>query len=515
VFREYTNYDGLGLAELIRTKEVSPQEVLEAAILQAESVNPTLNAIVTPLYEEAHRRVREDEVGGPLAYVPFLLKDVHHALEGTPMSNGSNLQKGEVSTFNAEIVQRWLNAGLVVFGKTNSPEYKLTPTTNPAAWGPTRNPWDVARTPGGSSGGSAAAVAAGIAPLASATDEAGSIRTPASNCGVFGLKPSRGRNPIGPDFRWVLGGCSTSHVISRSVRDSAAALDATQGPEPGSPHDSPGGSGYLEALSTAPSALRVGLCVEREVLGKPMDPACVSAIQHAGTLLVDLGHEVDEVAMPYDETEAMRLAAILIVVSFAEFAEGLAKTYGASKVRAKIEPLNNFIWRVGQALPKTMFERSHIRAMELTKAMAKFHSRYDVLVTSNLACVPRLIEETEPKPFDVRLASILALPGVRSLMRFPGAADVLIDTQLQSLSDRVPYRTSLANLTGQPAMSVPLYWTEDELPVGVQFHGPVGGEAMLLKLAAQLEAAQPWAGRLPIKPLGGRAETGGSLSPAA
>jgi len=181
VFREYTNYDGLGLAELIRTKEVSPQEVLEAAILQAESVNPTLNAIVTPLYEEAHRRVREDEVGGPLAYVPFLLKDVHHALEGTPMSNGSNLQKGEVSTFNAEIVQRWLNAGLVVFGKTNSPEYKLTPTTNPAAWGPTRNPWDVARTPGGSSGGSAAAVAAGIAPLASATDEAGSIRTPASN----------------------------------------------------------------------------------------------------------------------------------------------------------------------------------------------------------------------------------------------------------------------------------------------------------------------------------------------
>lgn len=499
MFREYTNYDGLGLAELVRNKEVSPREVLEAAILRAESANPTLNAIVAPLYDEAHRRLAEDPVHGTLAYVPFLLKDVHHALQGTPMSNGSNLQKGEISTFNAEIVQRWLDAGLVIFGKTNTPEYKLTPTTNPAAWGPTRNPWDVARTPGGSSGGSAAAVAAGIAPLASATDEAGSIRTPSSNCGVFGLKPSRGRNPIGPDFRWGLAGCSTSHVISRSVRDSAAALDATQGPEPGSPHEFPGGGGFLEALRTAPSALRVGLCTEPEVLGKPMDLACVRAIEHAGKLLADLGHQVEDVAMPYDEAEAMRLAAILIVMSFAGFAKGLAKTYGASKVRAEIEPLNNFIWRAGQALPQRMFERSQARVVELTRAMADFHTRYDVLVTTTLACAPRLIEETEPKASDVLLASFLALPGVRSLMRLPGAADVLIDTQLQSLAERVPYRTSLANLTGQPAMSVPLYWTENELPTGVQFHGPVGSEAMLLRLAAQLEVAQPWAGRLPIK----------------
>ena len=202
---------------------------MEAAIHRAEKLNPALNAIVTPLYDLRSRQRLADDLSGPFAGVPFLLKDAHHALKGTPMSNGSRLHKGEVSQHTAEIVRRFLDAGVVVFGKTNTPEYKLSVFTMPKAWGPTRNPWDTTRSAGGSSGGSAAAVAAGIVPMASATDEGGSIRMPASACGVFGLKPSRGRNPIGPDFSWEYEGQSTSHIVSRTVRDTAAMLDATGG----------------------------------------------------------------------------------------------------------------------------------------------------------------------------------------------------------------------------------------------------------------------------------------------
>jgi amidase len=499
VFGEYTSYDALGLAELIRRKAVSPKEVLEAAIRRAESVNPTLNAIVTPLYDHAHARVANDEVAGPFAHVPFLLKDVHHALAGTPMSNCSRLQKGEVSQSNAEIVQRWLDAGLVVFGKTNSSEYKLSPATNPAVWGPTRSPWDAARTPGGSSGGSAAAVAAGIAPLASATDEGGSIRTPASNCGVFGLKPSRGRNPIGPDFGWELAGCSTSHVITRSVRDSAAALDVTSGPEPGSPYHCPGEGGFLDALAEPPATLRVGVCMDAEVFGRPMDRACVEAIGHTAKLLADLGHQVEEVSLPFDETEAARICLILIAVGFAGFVNELAEAYGASNVRAGIEPVNHFIWKAGNGMPNALFQKARVRAHALARTMAHFHERYDVLVTSTLCCAPKLIEEADPRPNDVRLARLVASPVIRPLLKLPGAPGRLVDTQLEALLDRAPSRTWLANFTGQPAMSVPLYQTENELPVGVQFLGPFGAERMLLQLAAQLEAAQPWAGRLPLQ----------------
>jgi amidase len=205
MFDEYLHYDGLGLAELIAKKEVSPKEVLEAAIFRAEKLNPELNAIVTPLYDYAHERAKQ-ALAGPFAGVPFLLKDAHHALRGTPMSNGSRLHKGEISAFDSEIVRRFLEAGVVPFGKTNTPEYKMSAHTICEAWGATHNPWDVTCSSGGSSGGSAAAVAAGIVPMASATDEGGSIRLPASACGIFGLKPSRGRNPIGPDFGWEFGG---------------------------------------------------------------------------------------------------------------------------------------------------------------------------------------------------------------------------------------------------------------------------------------------------------------------
>jgi len=498
-FEEYVDHDGLGLVELIEQREVSPKEVLEAAMLTAESVNPVLNAIVTPLYDDALVRIANGGIQGPLAYVPFLLKDVHHALEGTPMSNGSALQQGERSRRHAEIVERWLAAGLIPIGKTNTPEYKTSPTTNPEIWGPTRNPWDVARTPGGSSGGSAAAVAAGIVPLASATDEAGSIRMPAANCGVFGLKPSRGRNPIGPDFRWKLAGLSTSHVISRSVRDSAAALDASSGPEPGSPYECPEERGFLAALSERPPKLRVGLGFESRALGRPVEPEVLHAIAHAGKVLTDLGHEVEEVKLPFDERDAMRLAVILIAASFAEFADELGREYGTAAVRDGLEPINRFIWRVGGAMPRSFRDKAQSEADALGRTLAEFHAGHDVLVTSTLCCAPKLIEDTDPTPTDLRLAKLLSAMPLRPLMALPGLPARIVDSQLEALIDRVPYRTSLANLTGQPAMSVPLQWTANELPIGIQFLGPFGSEKMLLQLAAQLEAAQPWAGRLPTR----------------
>jgi amidase len=499
LFDEYIRHDALGLAQLIRAGEVSPKEVLEAAILTAERVNPRLNAIVAPLYDYARARLANDAVDGPFAYVPFLLKDVHHALAGTPMSNGSRLQKGEVSKTTAEIVRRYLDAGLVVFGKTNTPEYKLSTSTNPVVWGPTRNPWDAARTPGGSSGGSAAAVAGGIAPFASATDEGGSIRMPASCCGVFGLKPSRGRNPVGPDFRWELEGLSTSHVISRSVRDSAAALDATAGVEPGSPYAAPGPTGFLAALSEQPPTLRVAICTDGRIFGRTVEAPCIDAIRHAGTMLADLGHRVEEVALPFDEAEALRLNTIFIATSFAAFVDDLVEAYSASSVRSKLEPIDRFIWKLGGAWTAAFFERSKFRAREIGREMASFHDRYDVLVTSTLGRVPPLIEDAEPKRSDVKLANTLASAPVGPLVRVSKALELLLDAQLDGLADRLMHRTSLANLTGQPAMSVPLHWTENELPIGVQFLGPLGSERMLLQLAAQLEEAQPWAPRLPMR----------------
>ena len=494
---DYVSYDAVGLAQLIRNKEVTPREVLESAIAQAEAANPALNAIVTPLYDHAESRIERHRVEGPLAYVPFLLKDVHHSLAGTPMSNGSEIQKGELSRANAELVTRYLAAGLVVIGKTNTPEFKLSPTTHPKAWGPTRNPWDLSRTPAGSSGGSAAAVAAGIVPMASGTDEGGSIRTPSSCCGVFGLKPSRGRNPVGPDFRWQLEGLSTSHVISRSVRDSAAALDATSGPELGSSDAAPGETGFLQGLAEPLRRLRVGISMDAEVFGRPVDEAYLDGLRLAGRLLEDLGHEVEEVRLPFDETEALKLNLICIAAHMSRFLFDLEEVYGPSRVRAEVETITRFAARVGRAIRMQDFMRTRFRILELSVEMAHFHQTYDVLVTSPLGRVPPLIEEAEPKPNDVRLAAFLASPVGGQLLRARGALDALIDKQVEAVGWRMMHRTSLANLTGQPAMSVPLHQTETNLPIGVHFLGKLGDERTLLQLAAQLEQAKPWGTRSP------------------
>ncbi len=491
MFDEYLHYDALGLAELIRAREVSSGEVLEAAILRAEKLNPELNAVVTPLYDHAYEWIRRD-LAGPFAGVPFLLKDVHHALEGTPMSNGSRLHKGERSRFTAEIVRRFVDAGLVVFGKTNTPEYKLSAFTVSKAWGATRNPWDVTRSAGGSSGGSAAAVAAGIVPMASATDEGGSIRMPASACGIFGLKPSRGRNPVGPDFIWELEGLSTSHVVSRSVRDTAAMLDVTQGLEPGSPYAAPASGGFLAALDQDPGQLRVGMSTVSEVFGVSMEPGCADAVRQTASLLGDLGHIVEEVELPYDEWEVLRTVVLLMAAHTALVVSRLEEQYGRSKVRSSLEDVTLFLAQVGKALSAETVAACRLTARRVGAALACCFERYDVLLTPTLGRVPVPLGQTEPTPNEQRLLRFLVTPAAAGLFRVPQVRDRLVDTQLETLAHRVRPRTMVANLTGIPAMSMPLYRTVNDLPIGVQFLAPYGDEARLLRLAAQVEKAKPW-----------------------
>ncbi|MDX1607050.1 MAG: amidase family protein, partial [Candidatus Competibacterales bacterium] len=294
-FDEYRRHDGVALAALVSSGEVTAAELLELAIERAEKVNPTLNAIIIPMYELARQRAA-GRLSGPFAGVPFLTKDLYQEYAGVATTYGCQAWKdaGHTATEHAEITRRWLNAGVVVMGRTNTPEFGAKGITEPQAWGPTRNPWNTGHVPGGSSGGSAAAVAAGVVPMAGANDGGGSIRIPAGHCGLFGLKPGRGRTPWGPEFNECLQGAAINHILSRSVRDSAAMLDATHGPETGSfyvirPPERP----YSEEVGASPGRLKIGFST-RSPVGTDVDPEAVAAVEKTARLLESLGHHVEE-----------------------------------------------------------------------------------------------------------------------------------------------------------------------------------------------------------------------------
>ena len=464
MFDDYVQYDGLGLAELIAKREVHPKEVLEAAILRAERLNPELNAIVTPLYDYARQRVTDD-LSGPFAGVPFLLKDAHHALNGTPMSNGSRLHQGEVSQHTAEIVRRFLAAGVVVFGKTNTPEYKLSVFTMPKAWGATRNPWDRTRSAGGSSGGSAAAVAAGIVPMASATDEGGSIRMPASACGVFGLKPSRGRNPASGPRRPV--DLAVKHVVTRSVRDSAAFLAVTERRDAEAPLPK---TGFVERA--AQRRLRIAF---HTVNGYGAEPSADvrSAIEETAGLCVDLGHQVVPASPDYRGGE-FRHHFLNLWMSGPLALRRQIEARGEDP-EALLEPVTLGMAAMFEKQPADALDRAVRFFGEYTLAMDAFFSDH---------------------PYDVLLTPVL------------GSAPVALGTQggtlpfedvFERMVNYVSY-TPFWNATGNPAMSVPLAWNGEGLPIGSQFVARAGQEAALLSLAYELEAARPWAGRRPARP---------------
>src|SRR6266508_2155832 len=291
---EFESFDGLGLAGLVRRGDVSPAELLDAAVSRVEARNPELNAVVTRLYDHARAAIAAGLANGPFTGVPYLLKDLGAHYAGAVTSFGSALFKDFVLDHDSEITARLRRAGLVIFGKTNTPEMGLAASTEPRLFGPTRNPWKLGHSAGGSSGGSAAAVAAGYLPMAHATDGGGSIRIPASKCGLFGLKPSRGRTPAGPDLGEGLAGMATGHCVSRSVRDSAALLDATHGPASGDPYAAPPlPRPLLDEVGAPPGRLRIAVCTT-DYLGKPIHPACTAAVEATARLCASLGHDVEE-----------------------------------------------------------------------------------------------------------------------------------------------------------------------------------------------------------------------------
>lgn len=489
--KEYTRYDAVGLAELVASRQVHPRELLAAAIARAEAVNPQLNAIVHKMYEEGERLAALPPTGA-FGGVPFLLKDLGIYYQGFPMSMGSKACRRYVPDFDSTTAQRYKAGGLVVFGKTNTPEFGLVAYTEPEIFGPCRNPWNPERTPGGSSGGAAAAVAAGIVPVASASDGGGSIRIPSSYCGLFGLKPTRGRVPCGPAAAEIWQGAAIEHVISRSVRDSAAMLDLLQGPDAGAPYIiPPPAQPYHQAIRQPPPRLRIGLCLEHPT-GADIHPDCRQAAEQTAKLLESLGHDIVPVPLPYD---GHRLFASYLVMYFCEIAATLSligQRIGRRITPKDVETATYTLGLVGQSYHAGEALLAKQQWNELGRSMGRFFGQYDLLLTPVTAMPPQLIGETAPKAAEIAGMQLANHLGLGSLLRKSG----IVFKVAQRNIAKTPF-TQIANLSGLPAMSVPGYYGADGLPAGAHFIAGFGREDLLLQLAASLEQARPWAERRP------------------
>lgn len=468
-FKEYCQYDALGLAELIRTRQVSAEEVLDAAIACIEADNAAVNAVVHKTYEQARQALAQGLPDGLFSGVPFLLKDLHLACKDLPLRNGSRLFNEFIPGYDATLVERYRAAGLLILGKTNTPEFGLCATTEPQLFGPTCNPWHLQHSAGGSSGGSAAAVAAGMLPMAHATDGGGSIRIPAANCALFGLKPSRGRTPHGPDLGEGMNGLGVSHCVSRSVRDSAALLDISHGPAPGDPYAAPAAErAFLDEVGADPGRLRIAV-ITTGFDGSALHPECVKAIESSAALCADLGHHV-EPAMPDIDVSALAhvwriLAGVNVWNAMAMRAQGL----GRALTPDDVEPIT-WLWaHEGKQRSAAEYARAIQIAHATGRRLGMFFERYDLLLSSTMA--------RPPLPLGA-----MAMTGTD------------LDAYYEELMAEIPI-TPLFNISGGAAMSVPLHWSGEGLPVGVHFGARLGGEAMLLRLAAQLEQARPWAQR--------------------
>jgi Asp-tRNA(Asn)/Glu-tRNA(Gln) amidotransferase A subunit family amidase len=469
---EYAGYDGLGLAELVARGEATPLELLEAARAGIEALDPGIHAVVHRCFDRAEHELRARPPSGPFGGVPFALKDLGQHLAGVPTGYGSALMRGFVPDFTGTLVERYQRAGLVVLGKTATPEFGLSTTTESAECGPTRNPWNPERTAGGSSGGAAAAVAARMLPMAHGTDGGGSIRIPASCCGVFGLKPTRARVPLGPSQFEGWNGLSCHHALTISVRDSAALLDATAGAELGSPYWAPPPAGpYLDEVGRDPAPLRLALVTESPA-DTVVDPECRRAARHAAHLCEDLGHRVDETHLPIDD-RVMRGAFLdVLKVSIARVLEDVAIGRGRPLGPEDVESVTWATYRGGLATSSVAYSRAIATLHQVGLAMARFHQTYDIVLSPTLGQPPVPLGTLDLSARD-------------------------LDRYARAVTEFSPF-TMLYNVTGQPSMSVPLHWTPDGLPVGVMFSARFGDEATLFRLAGQLERARPWAGRRPV-----------------
>lgn len=470
----YAAYDGLGLAALVKRGEVSALELLEEAIRRIELHNPALNAVVTRLYDQARQSIASGQLPrGPFEGVPFLIKELVVSVAGSVTTSSSRLFAGHPAAFDSEVVARYRRAGLVIVGKTNSSELGVLPTTESALYGVSRNPWNTNLSPGGSSGGSAAAVAAGMVPAAHASDGGGSIRIPASCCGLFGLKPTRARATSGPEIGDPLNGLANQHAVTRSVRDSAALLDAIAGPMLGDPYAAPPpGNAYLRQIQQPPPRLRIAFSRTAPGGGK-LAADCVDAVESAARLCESLGHHVEE-AQPQWDT-ALLLDDFTTVFAVNTMANIARVTGGAIPPAPLTGAMVRAIAQHGQTVSGVRFVQALQSLHRQARRIAQFFGDYDIWLTPTLAQTPPPIgagnAEDAPAPDDLQRW----LDGFENFTCF-----------------NYPF-----NATGQPAASVPLHWTAAGIPIGCQFAARYGEEGLLLRLCAQLEAARPWFARAP------------------
>lgn len=486
--KEYQQFDAVGLSALIARGEVSAQAVLTAAMEAIANYNPALNAI-TDLFEYPIRAEESSNHPLPFAGVPFLLKDLGAPLAGTSMTCGAKFLKHFKWDHDASLVRRYKRAGLVLLGKTNTPEFGLSATTESTYLGASKNPWHQDYSSGGSSGGSAAAVASGMVPMAHGNDGGGSIRIPASCCGLLGLKPSRGRMPTGPDFGRLWQGMVVDHAITRSVRDSAALLDCTHGPDLGAPLYAPRPpKPYGEIIQTPPKPLKIALVTQAYLTAKT-HPECVKAAEHAAKLCESLGHEIIPTRLKIDAEKTKDAFMTIVAVECATAINHYEILTGKRARHGDLEPATWVTRRQGEHIKAKAFLRATQYIERLARDIATWMQPFDMILSPTLAMPPAKLGQLTPSGLENNILSILAAT------RFHFLIDKAFTKAANDLFAYMPY-TPLFNMTGQPAMSVPLYWNPEGLPIGVQFAAPFGDEASLLQLAAQLEQAQPWEPKL-------------------
>jgi amidase len=471
-FNEYASFDGLTLGRMVRERKITPAELMDAAIARAEKHNSKLNAIVFKDYDRARAVARAHVAGdAPFAGVPLLLKDILGDCAGMPTRSACAFFPATPMPADSELVARYKRAGFIPFAKTNAPELGIPPVTESRLYGPAHNPWNLERTPGGSSGGSAAAVAAGIVPVAHGNDGGGSIRIPAACCGLVGLKPTRGRISLAPTLGDILGGLVNEHVLSRTVRDSAAALDATAGPMPGDPYFPPPPiRPYLQEASTPPKRLRIGFSTVSP-LGGAIHPDCIEATQRAAKLCAELGHEVEEAAPQINYQMLAQLFETVYLAGVALSIEAARMLTGAEPAPDKFETFTWNLYERGRQITAPQYLIAQALLQQAARQFAAFFESHDLFLTPTLGQPP------------LRIGTI----------DFMSPATTLLDEKIASFAIPCP----VYNITGQPAISVPLHWNREGLPIGTMFGGRYGDEATLIQIAGQLEQAQPWIGRKP------------------